>query len=178
MKEGLPNRCCYHRQKGTNITKVIDWLERGEIWGSKCPDFTLLLLLDVLPFLPIFQTQLETRNHGSSGNTVCKGHLPRAVKERQEMDLETYKQIGLCCCCCLVTSVMSDFVQLCGLQPNRILCTWDSPGKNTGVSCHALLQGIFSTQESNFCLLCLLHWQAGSLQLSHQRTPKWVYTSI
>ena len=30
-----------------------------------------------------------------------------------------------------------------GLQPTRLLCPWDSPGKNTGVGCHALLQGIF-----------------------------------
>ena len=33
----------------------------------------------------------------------------------------------------------------------------DSPGKNTGVDCHALLQAIFPTQGSNPCLLCLLH---------------------
>ena len=33
--------------------------------------------------------------------------------------------------------------------PTRLLCPWDSPGKNTGVSCHFLLQGIFPTQESN-----------------------------
>ena len=37
----------------------------------------------------------------------------------------------------------------------------DSPGKNTGVGCHALLQGIFPTQGLNRCLLCLLHWQVG-----------------
>ena len=42
---------------------------------------------------------------------------------------------------------------------------WDSPGKNTGVGCHALLQGIFPTQGSNPCLLPLQHWQAGSLPL-------------
>ena len=35
----------------------------------------------------------------------------------------------------------------------------DSPGKNTGVDCHTLLQGIFLTQGSNPGLLCLLHWQ-------------------
>ena len=35
----------------------------------------------------------------------------------------------------------------------------DSPGKHTGVGCHALLQGIFTTQGSNPGLLCLLHWQ-------------------
>ena len=34
----------------------------------------------------------------------------------------------------------------------------DSPGKNTGVGCHALLQGIFLTQESSPHLLCLLQW--------------------
>ena len=31
------------------------------------------------------------------------------------------------------------------------------PRQNTGVGCHALLQGIFPTQGSNPCLLCLLH---------------------
>ena len=40
-----------------------------------------------------------------------------------------------------------------------LLCPWDSPGKNTGVGCHALLQGIFPTQGSNPHLLCLLLWQ-------------------
>ena len=34
------------------------------------------------------------------------------------------------------------------------------------VGCHVLLQGIFPTQRSNPCLLCLLHWQAGSLPLA------------
>ena len=31
----------------------------------------------------------------------------------------------------------------------RVFCPWDSPGKNTGVDCHALLQRIFPTQELN-----------------------------
>ena len=45
------------------------------------------------------------------------------------------------------------------------LCPWDSPGKNTGVSCHALLQRILPIQGSNSCLLQLLYWQACSLPL-------------
>ena len=49
---------------------------------------------------------------------------------------------------------------------HRLLCQWDSPGKNTGVGCHALLQGVFLTQGSNLGLLCLLHWQVGSLPLA------------
>ena len=47
----------------------------------------------------------------------------------------------------------------------------DSPGKNTGVDCHALLQGIFLTQESNPSLLHLLHWQADSLPLVPPGNP-------
>ena len=39
----------------------------------------------------------------------------------------------------------------------------DSPGKNIGVGCRALFQGIFLTRESNLCLLRLLCWLAGSL---------------
>ena len=45
-----------------------------------------------------------------------------------------------CCCCCQVTSVMSNSVRPHGLQPTRLLHPWDSPGKNTGVGCHFLLQ--------------------------------------
>ena len=36
---------------------------------------------------------------------------------------------------------MSDSLQFHGLQPARLLCPWDSPGRNTGVRCHPLLQG-------------------------------------
>ena len=50
----------------------------------------------------------------------------------------------------------------------RLLCPWDSPGKNTGVGCRVLLQGIFLTQGSN---LHLLHWQVDSLPLSTYVIP-------
>ena len=46
-----------------------------------------------------------------------------------------------------------------GLQPTRLLCPWDSPGKNTGVGCHLLLQGIFPTEGSS---PPLSHWQVDS----------------
>ena len=39
------------------------------------------------------------------------------------------------------------------LQATRLLCSWDSPGRNTGVGCHALLQGNFLTQGLNLRLL-------------------------
>ena len=49
---------------------------------------------------------------------------------------------------------------------------------NTGVCCHAVFQGIFPTQGSNLCLLHLLHWQADSLPLSHQRSLILVPTKV
>ena len=66
----------------------------------------------------------------------------------------------LVCVLCSVASVVSDSLWLYQLPSTRLLWPWDSPGKNTGVGCHALLQGIFPTQGSNQRLLGLLHWQA------------------
>ena len=57
-----------------------------------------------------------------------------------------------------VPSAVSDSVQPQGLEPARLLCAWDSPGKNTTVGHHALLQGIFPPQGWNLRLLHLLHW--------------------
>jgi len=76
---------------------------------------------------------------------------------------------------CLVTitimcSVMSDF-----LEPTRLLCPWNFPGKNTGVSCHVLLQRIFPTQGWNLHLLSLLNWQVSSLPLA---PPVWKTVSL
>ena len=50
-------------------------------------------------------------------------------------------------------------------------CPGDSPGKNTGVGCHFLLQGIFQTQGLSPHLLPLLHWQAGSSPLAPPGKP-------
>ena len=64
-----------------------------------------------------------------------------------------------------VCLVMSDSLQPRGLQPARLLCPWDSPGKSTGAGCHFLLWGIFLTQELN---PCLLHCREILYLLSHQ----------
>ena len=49
--------------------------------------------------------------------------------------------------------------------PTSLLCPWNFPGKNTGVGCHFLLQGISPTQGLNPHLFSLLHWQADSISL-------------
>ena len=53
------------------------------------------------------------------------------------------------------------------LSPASLLCPCDYPGKNTGMGCHLLLQGIFPTQGS---VSLLLLWQMDSLPLSHQES--------
>ena len=60
-------------------------------------------------------------------------------------------------------SVLTDSLRSQRLLPTGFLCPWNSPGKNTGVGCHFLLQGVFPTQGSNLRLLCLLHRQVDSL---------------
>ena len=60
--------------------------------------------------------------------------------------------------CNMFVCVLSRFRHvLCDPMGCRLLCRWDSPGKNIGVGCHFLLQGIFPTQGSNPHLLGLLH---------------------
>ena len=72
---------------------------------------------------------------------------------------------------------MPDSLQPCGPSPARLLCPWGSPGKNTGMSSHALLQRVFLTQGSNSFLLCLLHLQAGSLPQVPPGKPESCYSN-
>ena len=58
----------------------------------------------------------------------------------------------VCCCCCCVVSVVSDSVRPQRRQPTRLPRPWDSPGKNTGVGCHFLLQCVKVKSESEVAL--------------------------
>ena len=61
-------------------------------------------------------------------------------------------------------SVVPDSLRPHGLQHTRFLCPWDFPGRDIGVGCHFLLQGIFPTQGSS-------PGQAGSLPTELQGKP-------
>ena len=68
------------------------------------------------------------------------------LEKYRTLDQETY----------FVVVQLLSWVRLLGphrLKPARLLCPGDFPGKNTGVGCHLLLQGIFLTQELNLRLL-------------------------
>ena len=85
--------------------------------------------------------------------------------------LLSWKPLCVCVYVCVCVCVQS--LHSCPTFCNPIDCSLpgssvhrDSPGKNTEVGCHALLQGNFPIQRSNLSLFCLLHWQAGSLPLA------------
>jgi len=83
--------------------------------------------------------------------------------------------VCVCVCVCESHSVFSDSLRSHQLQPTRLLCPWNSPGKNTRVGCHVFLQGIFPTQGLN---LGLLHCRWILYQLIHQgSSARWSLTN-
>ena len=71
--------------------------------------------------------------------------------------------------------VVFDSLQPHELQPTRLLCLWNSSGKNTGVGSHSFLQGIFSIKGLN---LCLLHCRQILYSLSQKGNPDKLYTYL
>ena len=70
--------------------------------------------------------------------------------------------------CSVSCSVVHDSLQPSGWKPTRLLCPWNSSGKNTAVGSHSLSKAIFSTQGPN---LGLLHCRKMLFHLSHQGSP-------
>ena len=80
-------------------------------------------------------------------------HLEFSLLPFQEQLCHTY---NTCCVCAFVlsSSVLSDSLRPRGLQPARLLCLWDSPGKSTGVGSHFLLQCMKGKSESEVSQSC------------------------
>ena len=75
----------------------------------------------------------------------------------------------VCVCVCVLSHVQlfaTPWTAAWLLRPGSF------PGKNTGVGCCFLLQGIFPTQGLKLLLLHLLHWQADSLPLAQPGKPE------
>ena len=91
---------------------------------------------------------------------VCRRFTQTACLECRHLrsmtsdsDSGAFKRGPCVCVACGSDSVASDSLQPHGLQPTRLLCPWNSPGKNTGVDWHSLPQRNFPTQGSNPGLL-------------------------
>ena len=63
------------------------------------------------------------------------------------------RAVGLFCVCVLRYFSCVQLFETLWTVAHQLLCPWESPGKNTGVGCHALLQGILLTQVLNPSLL-------------------------
>ena len=83
---------------------------------------------------------LETDKSNDNNNTVIK-----VLSVKSSFCIWPVISFGILCVCS--HWVVSNFLQPHGLWdpmwPTRLLCPWNSPGRNTGVGCHFLLQGIF-----------------------------------
>ena len=82
--------------------------------------------------------------------------------------IQFYVYVHLFCTkyvCSVRHPVMSNCLQAHWLYPVRFLCLWNSPGENSGVGCHSILQGIVPTLGSN---PSLLHCRQILYHLSHQ----------
>ena len=75
----------------------------------------------------------------------------------------------MCACSVISSSFLTAPPHANGLWPTKLLCPWDFPGKSTGVGCHSLLQGIFSTQGLN---PHHLHCTQIVYRLSNQGSPQ------
>ena len=89
----------------------------------------------------------QIENLGWAAHAFGEVGVPEASKRGRSCHVKEHLWV------CVSRSVVSNSLRPRGLKPARLLCPWDSPGKNTGVGCHALLQGIFPTQGSNLHLL-------------------------
>ena len=76
-----------------------------------------------------------------------------------------------CCCCCWVAAVVSDSVRPYRRQPTRLPCPWDSPGKNTGVGCHFLLQCMQVKSEREAAQPCPTHTDTRDCSLPGSSVP-------
>ena len=87
-----------------------------------------------------------------------------------------YYLLGISECVCAQSLQL--YLTLCDAIDNRLPGSsvwqrWDFSGKNTGVDCHFLLQGIFPTQGLNPYLLCLLNCRQILYPVSHLGSPKY-----
>jgi len=85
------------------------------------------------------------------GNSMHRGAWWATVHGVAESDTTEWLTHTHTFYCCLITKLCPTLLWPQGLQPTRLLCLWDFPGKNTGVDCHFLFQGCFLTQGSKPC---------------------------
>ena len=157
------------------LVHVIDIGGTKEYYSASQPQTPLQEVYTVHPFLHLGYSQgrdwlrmSEAQGEIKAKDTYFRLFLVIWRKEEEDSSLLCRAQYhffspifsfhphsNTCCCCCCITSVVSDSVWPHGQQPTRLPCPWDSPGKNTGVGCHFLLQCIKVKSQSEVAQSCL-----------------------
>ena len=122
----------------------------------------LLLLIPFSEFIFVFldSKQLLLNGRIMTSPAMCylttRGNTAQEQSWKGRDSTRIWKRFpsSSCCCgiCVISRLVVSNSLRPYWLQPTRVLCPWDSPGKNTGMGCHSLLPGSFPTQGSNLHL--------------------------
>ena len=128
---------------------------------------------------PGLESQLDQELNTKRTELRTKGNYPQPSEMEKKRTQKIFQVPGLYSSFSLkpletLAAVISDSLQPHGLWPTWLLCPWDSPGKNTRVGCHSLLQGIFLTQGLN---LGLPHCRQILYHLSHLESPFICYSS-
>ena len=123
------------------------------------------------------RTRLSNSTRTLRWETTCQIYSPPiltcAVLFRSLLP-HPYRSCLCVCVCVLCANSLQSCLTLCNpldCSPPGSSVHVDSPGRNTGVGCHTLLQGVFPTEGSNPLLLHLLLWQADSLPLASLVKP-------
>ena len=121
---------------------------------------------------------------GAGGALAGPHWAPWKLSLQRQTHLTSYSKFPTCEqvpfqeCVCTSTHWLCSFVTVIGLSYSlhkytghiyTLYSPGNSPGQNTGLGCHSLLQGIFPTQGSN---AGLLHCRQILYQLSHEGNPR------
>ena len=128
-------------------TEAEVFQSKGELWTERKAWVLDGAICSLMLTYPGLESQLDQEFNTKRTELRTTRTLPTALRNSEKENSEDFpgtrplflifpETIGSVGC-----SVMFDFLQHHGLWPTRLLCPWDSPGKNTGVGCHSLLQG-------------------------------------
>ena len=144
-----------------NLT--ITTLEQNHhLLSLNCHDSLLICLPTIISVSLLFICHMEARLFfiwiiffPSKNHLLASSHTPNSAKASNGLhDLWSSLSPTLClfnglCALCLVAQSCPTLCDPLNYRPPGSFVHGDSPGKNTGAGCHALLQGIFPTQGSN-----------------------------